>query len=42
MVMEKEEVWMVKKIIKRCDRKGFVIVDDVGEVFGEGLVDMCK
>lgn len=33
---------MLKKIIRSCDKKVFVIVYDVCDVFGEGFVDIFK
>ncbi|MGX4200227.1 YitT family protein [Bacillus sp. JK74] len=42
IVIQKQELSMLKKIIKSCDTKAFVIVHDVRDVFGEGFVDISK
>ncbi|PJZ01385.1 hypothetical protein CPT06_04830 [Bacillus vallismortis] len=42
IVVNKQELSMLKKIIRSCDKKAFVIVHDVRDVFGEGFVDISK
>ncbi|CAN2249097.1 YitT family protein [Bacillus vallismortis] len=42
IVINKQELSMLKKIIRSCDKKAFVIVHDVRDVFGEGFVDISK
>ncbi|KAA6450005.1 YitT family protein [Bacillus atrophaeus] len=42
IVINKQELSILKKIIKSCDSKAFVIVHDVRDVFGEGFVDISK
>lgn len=42
IVINKQELSMLKKIIKSTDKKAFVIIHDVRDVFGEGFVDISK
>lgn len=42
IVINKQELSMLKKIIRSTDKKAFVIIHDVRDVFGEGFVDISK
>jgi uncharacterized membrane-anchored protein YitT (DUF2179 family) len=42
IVISKQEVSMLKKIVKAIDVNAFVTIHDVRDVFGEGFVDISK
>ncbi|GGN97221.1 YitT family protein [Saccharibacillus kuerlensis] len=42
IVISKQEVSQLKKIVKQADKDAFVTIHDVRDVFGEGFVDISK
>ncbi|MDO3409055.1 YitT family protein [Saccharibacillus sp. CPCC 101409] len=42
IVISKQEVSQLKKIVKEADKDAFVTIHDVRDVFGEGFVDISK
>ncbi|WIV18373.1 YitT family protein [Paenibacillus polygoni] len=42
IVINKQEVSMLKKIVKAADVNAFVTIHDVRDVFGEGFIDISK
>lgn len=42
IVISKQEVSQLKKIVKSADKDAFVTIHDVRDVFGEGFVDISK
>ncbi|WP_256759409.1 YitT family protein [Cohnella sp. WQ 127256] len=42
IVISKQEVSMLKKIVKSIDKEAFITIHDVRDVFGEGFVDLAK
>ncbi|WP_172249556.1 YitT family protein [Saccharibacillus deserti] len=42
IVINKQEVSQLKKIVKEADKDAFVTIHDVRDVFGEGFVDIAK
>ncbi|MCQ4086243.1 YitT family protein [Saccharibacillus sp. JS10] len=42
IVISKQEVSQLKKIVKGADKDAFVTIHDVRDVFGEGFVDISK
>ncbi|MGF7047586.1 uncharacterized membrane-anchored protein YitT (DUF2179 family) [Paenibacillus sp. DS2015] len=42
IVISKQEVSMLKKIVKTIDKEAFLTIHDVRDVFGEGFVDISK
>ncbi|MDO7906959.1 YitT family protein [Paenibacillus sp. JX-17] len=42
IVINKQEVSMLKKIVKATDKDAFVTIHDVNDVFGKGFIDISK
>ncbi|MWV43013.1 DUF2179 domain-containing protein [Paenibacillus sp. HJL G12] len=42
VVINKQEVPMLKKIVKSVDKDAFITIHDVRDVFGEGFIDLAK
>lgn len=42
IVISKQEVTMLKKIVKSIDKEAFITIHDVRDVFGEGFVELSK
>lgn len=42
IVISKQEVSMLKKIVRSIDKEAFITIHDVRDVFGEGFVDISK
>lgn len=42
IVISKQEVSMLKKIVRAEDKNAFVTIHDVRDVFGEGFIDISK
>lgn len=42
IVISKQEVSMLKKIVRSIDKQAFITIHDVRDVFGEGFVDLSK
>jgi uncharacterized membrane-anchored protein YitT (DUF2179 family) len=42
IVISKQEVSMLKKIVRAIDKDAFITIHDVRDVFGEGFVDISK
>ncbi|UQZ35502.1 hypothetical protein C2I18_19420 [Paenibacillus sp. PK3_47] len=42
IVISKQEVSMLKKIVRAADKNAFVTIHDVRDVFGEGFIDISK
>lgn len=42
IVIGKQEVSMLKKIVRSIDKEAFITIHDVRDVFGEGFVDISK
>ncbi|MNW20662.1 hypothetical protein D3C71_2211600 [compost metagenome] len=42
IVVSKQEVSLLKKIVKSIDKNAFITVHDVRDVFGNGFVDISK
>ncbi|WP_442604340.1 YitT family protein [Paenibacillus sp. KN14-4R] len=42
IVISKQEVSTLKKIVKSIDKEAFITIHDVRDVFGEGFVDISK
>lgn len=42
IVISKQEVSMLKKIVRAADKDAFVTIHDVRDVFGEGFIDISK
>lgn len=42
IVVNKQEVSLLKKIVRSHDKKAFITIHDVRDVFGEGFVDISK
>jgi uncharacterized membrane-anchored protein YitT (DUF2179 family) len=42
IVIHKQEVSMLKKIVRAIDKEAFITIHDVRDVFGEGFVDLTK
>ncbi|RKP51498.1 YitT family protein [Cohnella endophytica] len=42
IVISKQELSMLKKIVKSIDKEAFITIHDVRDVFGEGFVDISK
>lgn len=41
-MISKQEVTMLKKIVKSIDKEAFITIHDVRDVFGEGFVELSK
>lgn len=42
IVISKQEVTMLKKIVRSIDKEAFIAIHDVRDVFGEGFVELAK
>jgi uncharacterized membrane-anchored protein YitT (DUF2179 family) len=42
IVISKQEVPVLKKIVKVADKQAFITIHDVRDVFGEGFIDISK
>lgn len=42
IVISKQEVTMLKKIVRSVDKEAFITIHDVRDVFGEGFVELSK
>jgi uncharacterized membrane-anchored protein YitT (DUF2179 family) len=42
IVISKQEVTMLKKIVRAIDKEAFIAIHDVRDVFGEGFVELAK
>jgi uncharacterized membrane-anchored protein YitT (DUF2179 family) len=42
IVISKQEVSLLKKIVRSVDKEAFITIHDVRDVFGEGFVDISK
>ncbi|MEC0370333.1 YitT family protein [Paenibacillus chibensis] len=42
VVINKQEVPVLKKIVKSVDKEAFITIHDVRDVFGEGFIDLAK
>lgn len=42
IVISKQEVTMLKKIVRAIDKEAFITIHDVRDVFGEGFVELSK
>ncbi|MDQ0061750.1 YitT family protein [Paenibacillus harenae] len=42
IVIGKQELSMLKKIVKAADKNAFITIHDVRDVFGEGFIDISK
>jgi len=42
VVINKQEVPTLKKIVKSVDKEAFITIHDVRDVFGEGFIDLAK
>jgi uncharacterized membrane-anchored protein YitT (DUF2179 family) len=42
IVISKQELSQLKKIVKACDKNAFITIHDVRDVFGEGFIDISK
>ncbi|WP_339318360.1 YitT family protein [Paenibacillus sp. FSL R10-2734] len=42
IVISKQEVTMLKKIVRSIDKEAFITIHDVRDVFGEGFVELSK
>lgn len=42
IVISKQEVPILKKIVKSADKNAFITIHDVRDVFGEGFIDISK
>ncbi|MNO06922.1 hypothetical protein D3C81_2289080 [compost metagenome] len=40
IVVSKQEIAMLKKIVKATDHEAFITIHDVRDVFGKGFVDI--
>lgn len=42
IVISKQEVLKLKRIVQSTDRSAFIAIHDVRDVFGEGFLDISK
>ncbi|MCY1188479.1 hypothetical protein D9M73_295940 [compost metagenome] len=42
IVISKQEVVKLKKIVKEVDKDAFIAIHDVRDVFGEGFIELAK
>ena len=42
IVISKQEVVKLKRIVKKVDLNAFIAIHDVRDVFGEGFIDISK